>query len=152
MFFFSHPHKPTSSKHQVICTMSKASPKWNCFPVPCSLLTVKSCSTEYRSLWDLNHVCGSRKRPDAYQTWNRYLKEELGRYKVFVISVCSLCSEGPQMCTHFCCSPAWHCSRPPQKCSVLFMTQAGPDTSLSQGGSGSFVCVCVKEGVIILLA
>lgn len=108
--FFSHPHKLTRSKYKVICPMLKASPQRSCFPVPCSPLTVKSCFTEYVSLWDLNRICGSRKKPSAYYSWNKYLKGELGRHKALVISVCSLCSGRPQMCTHFSCRPAWWCS------------------------------------------
>lgn len=92
-----------------------------------------------------------KERPNAYYTWNGHLKGELGRHKALVISVCSLCSERPQMFTHFCCRHPWQCSGPPKNV-VLLMTQASPDTGLSQRGSDSFACVCVKEGVIILLA
>lgn len=56
------------------------------------------------------------------------------------------------VCTHFCCRPPWQCSGPPKNVVSWLMTQASPDTGLSQGGSGSFACICVKEGVIILLA
>ena len=103
--------------------MLKASSNWCCFPVLCSLLSGNSCFTKHRTLWVLNHVYGSRKRPSAYYTWNKRLKGQLGRHKVFIISVllfvfgetsdvhtlllqtCQAVLEAPQKCHQkFCCS------------------------------------------------
>lgn len=86
-------------------------------PSSFSFVSRYSCFTQHRTLWDLNHVYGSRKRPSAYYSWNKHLKGELGRHKDFIIPVCSLCSERPQMCTHFYCRPARQCSRVPRNVS-----------------------------------
>lgn len=91
--------------------MLKASSNWCCFSVLCSLLSGNSCFTEHKTLWNLNHVYGSRKRPSVYYTWNKHLKGELGKHNVFIISVCSLCLERSQIC--FCCRLARWCSRLP---------------------------------------
>lgn len=91
--------------------MLKASSNWCCFSVLCSPLSGNSCFTEHRTLWNLNLVYGSRKRPSVYYTWNKHLKGELGKRNVFIISVCSLYSERPQRC--ICWWPARRCSRLP---------------------------------------
>lgn len=94
-------------------------------------------------------VVAQKKRPNACYTWNGHLRGELGRHKAFsLLIVFRETSDVHPLLLQTSLAVL----RVPQKCSVSLMTPASPDTGLSQGGSGSFACVCVKEGVIILLA
>lgn len=86
---FSHHGKLSSSKYQAVPVL-KASSSWSCFPALCSLLSGNSCFTEHRERFEPHSWF---KRPRACYTWNKHLKEELGKNKVFTVSVWSLCSD-----------------------------------------------------------